>query len=95
MELYSTSDVLTYPGEQPLRAAGASTCRFYFDSPLVVAPDRSRLEVVALVPAEAEFVRDTSTSAGYHSFAGRNLYCALRAADGSQLAGSQIAQQPS
>ena len=94
MPLHPTSDVLTYPGEQQLRAVGASMCRFYFDSPLVVAPDRSRLEVVALVPGEAEFGRDTSTSAGYHSFSGRNLHCALRTADGSQLEGSRVAQQP-
>ena len=50
--------------------------------------------MVALVPGEAEFGRDTSTSPGYHSFGGRNLRCALRAADGSQLEGSRVAQQP-
>lgn len=95
LELYSSSDVVTYPGEQQLRALGASACRFYFDSPLVVGADKARLEAVALVPAEAEFGKDTSTSPGYHSYRGRLLYCVLRAADGSQLEGARVVEQPS
>jgi hypothetical protein len=92
--LYSSNDVFDYPGEQQLREVGASTCRFYFDSPLVVGPDKDRLEVVALVPTETEFQKDSSTSPGYHTYNGRVLHCALRAADSSQLEGSRVAQQP-
>jgi hypothetical protein len=92
--LYASNEVFGYPGEQQLRALGASTCRFYFDSPLVVAPDKSRLEVVALVPTEARFQKDSSTSPGYHTFNGRMLYCMLRAVDGSQLESSLVAPQP-
>jgi hypothetical protein len=64
--------VYSYPGQQ-LRALGASTCRFYFDSPLVVGPDKARLEVVALVPNEAGFGKDSSSSPGYHTDNGRIL----------------------
>jgi hypothetical protein len=92
--LYSTNDVVSYPGEQQLRAVGASTCRFYFDSPLVVGPDKARLEVLALVPNEAGFGKDTSTSPGYHTFNGRVLHCMLRSADGSQLEGSRVVEPP-
>ena len=94
VELYSSNEVFDYPGEQQLRALGASTCRFYFDSPLVVGPDKDRLEVVAVVPSGAEFVKDYSTSPGYHQYTGRVLHCALRAADGSQMEGSRVAEQP-
>jgi hypothetical protein len=92
--LYSTNDVVSYPGEQQLRAVGASTCRFYFDSPLIVGPDKARLEVLALVPNEAGFEKDTSTSPGYHTFNGRVLHCMLRSADGSQLEGSRVVEPP-
>ena len=92
--LYSTNDVVSYPGEQQLRAVGASTCRFYFDSPLIVGPDKARLEVLALVPTGAGFGKDTSTSPGYHTFNGRVLYCMLRSADGSQLEGSRLVESP-
>ena len=93
--LYSSSTVITYPGAAQLRALGVSTCRFYFDSALVVGSDKSRLEVVALVPSETTFQYDSSTVPGSPSFGGRDLYCVLRAADGSQLEGSRIAEQPS
>ena len=92
--LYSSSTVVDYPGEQQLRALGAASCRFYFDSALVVGADKSRLEVVALVPTEATFQHDSSTVAGYRSYSNRNVYCMLRAADGSQLEGTRIAVQP-
>jgi eukaryotic-like serine/threonine-protein kinase len=94
VELYPSNEVAGYPGDPQLRALGASACRFYFDSPLVVGPDKSTLEVVALVPAEVEFGKDSSTSPGYHSYKGRVLYCVLRAADGAQLEGSRVAPQP-
>jgi hypothetical protein len=86
--------VFGYPGEQQLRALGASTCRFYFDSPLIVGQDKSRLEVVALVPAAAEFTKDSSTTPGYHQYKGRVLHCALRSADGAQLEGPRVVEQP-
>jgi len=92
--LYSSNDVFDYPGEPQLRALGASTCRFFFDSPLVVGSDKDRLEPVALVPTEAEFQKDSSTSPGYHTYNGRILHCALRAADRSQLEGTRVAEQP-
>jgi hypothetical protein len=95
VDLYSSNEVFDYPGEQQLRALGASTCRFYFDSPLVVSTDEEALEVVALVPAEAEFAKDTSTTPGFRNHTGRTLHCALRAADGIQLEGSLVAEQPS
>lgn len=94
VELYSSTKVVEYPGQQQLRALGASACRFYFDSPLVVGPDKDRLEVVALVPTEAEFQRDASSTPGYHTYNGRLVRCALRSADGSQLAGSRVVPQP-
>jgi hypothetical protein len=93
-ELYSSSTVVAYPGDQQLRALGAATCRFYFDSALVVGSDKSRLEVVALVPTEATFQHDSSTVPGYSTFSGRSVYCVLRAVDGSQLEGSRVAQKP-
>jgi hypothetical protein len=93
--LYSTNEVVTYPGEEQLRAVGATTCRFYFDSPLIVGPDKAGLEVLALVPTEAGFGKDSSTSPGYHTYNGRVLYCMLRSADGSQLEGSRVVEQPS
>ena len=92
--LYSSSTVIEYPGVAQLSGFGAGACRFYFDSPLVVGADKGRLQVVALVPGEAAFERDTSTVAGSPSFSERTLYCVLRAADGSQLQGSRIAEQP-
>lgn len=94
LTLYSSNEVHDYPGDRQLRALGASTCRFYFDSPLVVGQDKTGLEVVALVPAEAEFQRDTSTTPGYRSYAGREMHCVLRAADGGQLEGTRVAAQP-
>ena len=94
LDLYATNEVFDYPGDRQLRALGASTCRFYFDSPLVVGSDKAALEVVALVPAEAEFQRDTSTTPGYRSYAGRKMHCVLRSADGGQLEGSRVAAQP-
>ncbi len=95
VDLYPSNEVFDYPGEQQLRALGASTCRFYFDSPLVVSTGEEALEVVALVPAEAEFAKDTSTTPGFRNHTGRTLHCALRAADGTQLEGSLVAEQPS
>jgi eukaryotic-like serine/threonine-protein kinase len=95
VKLYASNGVFDYPGEQQLRTVAASTCRFYFDSPLVVGADKSRLEVIALVPSETEFQKDTSTVASYHTYNGRDLYCMLRSADGSQLEGTRVAPQPS
>ena len=46
------------------------------------------------MPTETTFQHDTSTVAGSPSFSKRNVYCVLRAADGSQLQGSRIAEQP-
>jgi eukaryotic-like serine/threonine-protein kinase len=92
--LYSSSTVVAYPGVEPLRALGVSTCRFYFDSALVAGADKSRLEVVALVPSEAMFQLDSSTVPTSHSFGERTVYCVLRAADGSQLEGTRIVEQP-
>ena len=61
---------------------------------MVLGPDKDRLEVAALVPTEAGFQKDSSTSPGYHTHNGRVLYCTLRSADGSQLEGSRVAEQP-
>jgi hypothetical protein len=94
LTLYASNEVYTYPGEQQLRALGASSCRFYFDSPLIVGTDKTGLEVVALVPTEAQFQKDSSTSPGYHTYNGRMLYCVLRSSDGAQLEGSRVAEQP-
>jgi serine/threonine protein kinase len=93
-ELYSSSTEVGYPGESQLSALGIGTCRFYFDSALVTGSDKARLEVVALVPGETVFGEDSSTVVGVHSYSKRNVYCVLRAADGSQLTGTRIAQQP-
>jgi hypothetical protein len=95
VELYPSNEVFEYPGEAQLRELGASTCLFYFDSPLVVGADKDSLEVVAVVPAEAGFNEDTSTTPGFRNYDGRALRCALRAADGAQLEGSRVAEQPS
>jgi len=95
MDVYSSSTVINYPGVPQLSAVGAANCQFYFDSELVVGSDKSRLEVVALVPSQALFALDSSTTPGYRSFSGRTLYCVLRAADGSQLEGTRIQEQPS
>lgn len=92
--LYSSSTVIDYPGDEQLRAVGRSTCRFYFDSPLVVGADKARLEVLALVPSATTFQYDASSVPGSHSYSERILYCVLRAADGSQLEGSRVAEQP-
>ena len=47
------------------------------------------------MPSQALFELDTSTTPGYRSFSGRTLYCVLRPADGSQLEGTRIKEQPS
>ena len=95
VDLYPSNEEFGYPGEEQLRALAASTCRFYFDSPLVVGADKEALEVIALVPSEAEFQKNTSTTPGFRNYAGRSLHCALQAEDGAQLEGSRVAEQPS
>ena len=67
--LYSSSTVVEYPGVPQLSEFGAGTCRFYFDSGLVVGADKGRLQVVALVPAETAFEHNSSTVAGSPSSA--------------------------
>ena len=50
--------------------------------------------MVALLPTEAGFQKDSSTSPGYHTYNGRNLYCMLRSADGAQLEGTRVSHDP-
>jgi eukaryotic-like serine/threonine-protein kinase len=94
-DLYSSSTVVEYPGVAQLSEVGAATCRFYFDSDLIVGADKNALTIVALVPAEATFLHDSSTVTGSPSFSERYVYCVLRATDGRQLEGSRIKEQPS
>jgi eukaryotic-like serine/threonine-protein kinase len=89
-DLYSTGYAIRYPGQAQLGAVGAAACHFYFESELVEGADKSRLEVVALIPSAASFELDTSTVASSPSFGGRDMYCVVRAVDGSQLEGSRI-----
>lgn len=91
---YSSSVVVDYPGVEAFRAAGASTCRFLFDSPLIVGGDKGRLGVIALVPSEATFTRNTSSVPTSPSYRDRDVHCLLRAPDGDQLLGSRVAPQP-
>jgi hypothetical protein len=90
---FGAKRALPYPGRDELGAYAAAACTLVFDSALIAAPDRDRLEVVALVPSRAAF--ETWSGAGDRfDFADREVICVLRAADGGQLTGSRIANDP-
>ncbi len=94
VQLYSSSMVVDYPGTDAIGGVGADICRFYFDSALIVGSDKSALEVISLVPSSGAFLLDSSTVPSSPTFSDRELYCVLRAADGSQLQGSRVQEQP-
>ncbi len=83
LEVFETLDPfggreMPAPGPDVLARYAGGACTAAFDA-LVAAPDRDGLEIVALVPSDTAF----GTGA-------REVFCILRAADGSPLVGSSI-----
>jgi hypothetical protein len=77
---------VAYPGRDELDAYGAAACGLVFGSALIDAPDRDRLEALALVPTQAAF--EASVDGRYPD---REVICVLHASDGGQLTGSRLA----
>jgi hypothetical protein len=75
---YGERDV-PYPGRDALDRFAAGACTAAFGA-MAELSDRAGLELMALVPAPAAF----NTGA-------RDVYCVVRAADGSALTGSSVA----
>jgi hypothetical protein len=69
----------------------ATSCSLLFGSGQIVEEGKDRLDVIALLPSEREFARNTATS-GTPTFGERSVYCFLRNADGTQLVGSRVAE---
>jgi hypothetical protein len=90
IDLFGTQRAVPYPGRDQLADYAAAACTLVFDSALVAGPDKDRLEVAALVPSRASFETRSSSSSP-----DRDVICLLRAADGSRLTGTRIAEQPS
>ncbi len=89
-EPFRTQRELPYPGREPLTAFASSACTLLFGSGLVVPQDGDALAVTALVPSQRSFEQTAlGTSA---SFGARDVYCLLRAADGSPLRGARVAE---
>jgi hypothetical protein len=95
LEVFQTFDpfgpqrALPYPGRAQLADYAAQACTLVFDSAVVTGPDKDRLAVAALVPSKAAFETPAGTSS---SFTNRDVICLLRAADGSQLTGTRMAE---
>jgi hypothetical protein len=91
---YGTSAVVPYPGVDALGGYGEGGCRMYFGS-IVTGDDKAKLTMSVLVPSEQAFQANSaspgSSSASYQS---RDMYCVLRASDGSQITGSRVLKQP-
>lgn len=98
-EMFTTFDTFTttldiaYPGADRINAYGAAACRLYFDSQYIVGDDKSRLQVVALVPSEQSFGKNSATS-GSASFSERMIYCVLQSPDNTPLTASNIRPDP-
>jgi len=88
---FDTQRELPYPGQEDLSAFARAGCSLVFDSAVVDGPDKAKLQVVGLVPTTASF---TTTAAASSSYAGRAVVCVLRAADGSQLTGTRVSEDP-
>ncbi len=76
-----------YPGR--LAEFAATSCALLFESGVIVDEGKDALAVIALLPSEGAFARNTATS-GTARFDDRRVYCFLRNADGSQLTGSRV-----
>ena len=86
---FDTSRDLPYPVLADLQGYSRAACTLLFDSALVEGADKATLQVVGLVPSKASFEsRSTPTS----SFTGRDVFCLLRAADGSQLTDTRLSK---
>jgi eukaryotic-like serine/threonine-protein kinase len=94
LDTYGSSYEVPYPGADPLGRYAEGGCGMYFDS-VVAGADKAELTMSLLVPSQQAFEENSatpgSTSASYQS---RDVYCVLRATDGSQLTGSRLVKQP-
>jgi eukaryotic-like serine/threonine-protein kinase len=88
---FGTSREMPYPGRELFAAYAASACSLTFESALVGGPDKDRLQVAALIPSKSAFEARADSSS---SFTSRDVICLLRAADGSQLTGTRITEEP-
>ena len=91
LEPFGTQRELPYPGREPLTAFASSACTLLFGSGLVVPQDGDALAVTALVPSQRSFEQNTGSGPSV-SFGARDVYCLLRAADGSPLRGARVAE---
>ena len=94
-ELFASADTFTdstelaYPGEDALGRYGQAWCGLVFSSGQILGDDKDRLRVTTLIPSEAAFTtRDSPTGS---TRIGRDVYCVLGNADGSQLTGQRRA----
>jgi hypothetical protein len=88
---FGSSRDLPYPGQAQFTDFATGACSLTFGSALIGGPDKDRLAVAALVPSQAAFeARADSSSA----FTTRDVICVLHAADGSQLTGTRITEEP-
>ncbi|WP_300014856.1 serine/threonine-protein kinase [Pseudonocardia sp.] len=85
----ATSRDVPYP--RRIDEFAATACAMLFESGQIVEDGKDRLAVIALLPSEGEFVRNTATS-GSPSFGERSVSCFLTNADGTQLTGSRVAE---
>lgn len=86
---FDSYTAMRYPGQRGLLEYGDKACALQFDSDLVAGSDKSALEIVVLVPTEAQFVSVASSGSSYP---GREVLCALETRDGSQLTGPRLAK---
>ncbi len=94
-ETYGSDRDIAYPGAEQMRSFGSAACRLLFESDLIGGDDKSRLAVVALVPSEMAFRRNSAPAGSSPSFPDRDVRCVLHAADGSRLSGTRITAEPS
>jgi eukaryotic-like serine/threonine-protein kinase len=87
---FDSSTTLDYPGEDALRDFAAAACEMAFDSDTVVGTDKGQMQLTALVPSRAAFLRDSNTtSSSSPSYYDRDVHCVLStpgAVTGSRLA---------
>jgi hypothetical protein len=89
LDPFGTQRAMAYPGREQLSGYASAACGLVFDSAVITAAGKDRLQVAALVPSDASFAKRASPTS---SFTDRDVICLLRAADGTQLTGTRISK---
>ncbi len=85
---FDSYTAMRYPGERGLLDYGEKACALLFGSDRVTG-SKTELEIVVLVPTEAQFIAMSSSGSSYP---GREVMCALETRDGSQLTNPRLAK---